>query len=350
MSLQESLDGVELQRSGYAPLLLTGTMAAALQALANGQPSLQQRERLHLLAKANPALAGIAQATTVADRRHLVVGASLGLLFIELTLRCNERCLHCYAGSDPERVETLTRVQVERVLDQARQLGRPRVQFTGGDPLIHPDLPALVAYATARDFAQVEIYTNGLLLHDGLLDQLLPYAPSFAFSLYSHDAAHHDAITCVPGSHARTVTAMRRVIAAGLRLRASIILMEQNRADEEATRAFLMALGVDAQAIHVDGVRAIGRGVAQASPASRATFAPPGEDRAGKLCVSADGKLYPCIFSRQLCLGSIHQGSLAAQLAKPVPSSLPDASRWRDCQQRLTCADCQLTAYLLEGT
>ncbi|MDQ6950494.1 MAG: radical SAM protein [Mariprofundales bacterium] len=352
--MQACADGMRLYRNGYPPLLFTGTMADALTALADGCDSASLRGRLQLLARANPALEGLAQATMAVDRHGLVVGKSLGLLFIELTLRCNERCLHCYAGSDPERVEMLTKAQVERVLDQARQLGRPRVQFTGGDPLIHPDLPELVAYAVALDFAEVEIYTNGLLLHDALLAQLRPFAPKFAFSLYSHNGAHHDAITGVPGSHVRTVAAMRRALAANLRVRASMILMGPNQMDAEATRAFLIELGVDAGAIHVDRVRAIGRGVAQAmapSPSdfSPPVFLPPKASRAGKLCVSADGQLYPCIFSRQVSLGSIHQGTISEQLAGSILPSPPDGSRWRDCQQQLTCADCQLTAYLLKG-
>ena len=337
-----------LHRHGCAPISLTGSLATALERHASGNASQADRRRLTQLARHTPALEGIASATASSDAYRQLVCDDLGLLFIELTLRCNERCLHCYAGSDPERSETLSADEVKRVLDEARAMGNPRLQFTGGDPLIHPDLVALVAHAHALDFPTIEIYTNGLLLHQKLLQQLTPFRPHFAFSLYSHLPRHHDAITRLPGSHARTMEAIRRVAAMQLPLRVSIITMAENRDDLEATRRLLIDTGVAAAQIGSDTVRAIGRGSRRAAPSSQQAPQPL-PARRGKLCISADGRIYPCIFSRNVALGSIHHGSIRKQLAAiPVPQPPSGLDHWRRCQQRLTCGDCQLSAWLLE--
>ncbi|MDX8413954.1 MAG: radical SAM protein [Mariprofundales bacterium] len=339
-----------LQRSSHQTVTLTGSLATAVIQQLDGTSTTESRTRLQLLSRQSPALTGIEDASPTSNGYQQLICDDLGLLFIELTLRCNERCLHCYAGSDPERSETLTCTEVKQVLDEARAMGNPRVQFTGGDPLIHPDLVTLVAHAHALQFETIEIYTNGVLLHQPLLEQLAPFAPHFAFSIYSHCATHHDAITKTDGSHKRTVSAIQRVLAMQLPVRASIIMMNENRDDLDATQQWLIAMGIPTDQIGSDTVRAIGRGSEHTSQNTRNNNnMHPIPPRAGKLCISADGRIYPCIFSRNSALGSIRHGTIREQLsAIPITPQPHHADHWLCCQQRLTCSDCQLSAWLLE--
>src|SRR5262245_139747 len=159
------------------------------------------------------------------DRATLLRGSGYGQLFIELTARCNERCVHCYADSSPEREEALDEATVHAALADGRKLGFPRVQLTGGDPLISPLSAAAAAQASALGYQQVEIYTNRLGLAERLLAELAAQQVAFAFSFYSADPAIHDAITRTPGSQRRTLDAIARVQAAGLAARVSIIVM-----------------------------------------------------------------------------------------------------------------------------
>jgi len=303
---------------------------------------------------------------------NLLLGDGLGMLFIELTDRCNESCLHCYAESAPERSARLSHEEIQRVLEEALKLGDPAVQFTGGDPLLHPDLCFAVQTARELGYQILEIYTNGLALGEALLAQLLPHQPSFAFSVYSHEAAVHDAITRTPGSLMRTLKAMRRVQAAGLPLRVGMILMAENRGMEEATFAFLQAeLGLDATQFGTDVVRSTGRGEFmrnnqpdnsrlqrfrhRVDTPQEDTSAPSEEDegnpvRQGKLCISASGDVFPCIFSRRTTLGNIRKQSLSDILGSLEQRTLsaPSTERWQQCRESLSCSDCQAIAYLLQ--
>ena len=303
---------------------------------------------------------------------ELLLGSGLGVLFIELTDRCNESCIHCYAESSPQRSARLSREEIRRVLEEARTLGKPAVQFTGGDPLLHPELCFAVQTARTLGYETVEIYTNGLALNKELLSQLQPQQPSFAFSVYSHDAAMHDAITQTPGSLTRTLKAMRRVQQAGLPLRVGIILMAENRGTEDATISFLQReLGLDATQMGIDVVRATGRGEymrdyrpdtsrlqqfrhrADAPPVEKSTTETTGgtiPKRRGKLCVSSSGEVFPCIFSRRATLGNIRNQSLGGIFASldKHPLSTPSSERWQQCREALSCSDCQAIAYLLQ--
>ena len=303
---------------------------------------------------------------------NLLLGNGLGMLFIELTDRCNERCLHCYAESAPERTAHLNRDEIKRVLEEALTLGSPAVQFTGGDPLIHPDLVFAVQTARELDYQMLEIYTNGLALGEALLGELVQYSPSFAFSIYSHEAAVHDVITQTPGSLMRTLKAMHRVQAANLPLRVGMVIMDANRGMEADTFAFLQAeLGLDTDQFGIDVVRSTGRGEFmpenqpenpqlqrfrhRADSAEKGTPSQPSpketkKARRGKLCVSASGDVFPCIFSRRTKLGNIRDQSLNDIITSLNQRNLsePSTERWQQCRQSLSCSDCQAIAYLLQ--
>jgi len=342
--------------------LFSGDFADALLARADNRGTSRQQVLLDYLSRTCVWLRNLTKTTPSPTRpSRLLLGQGLGIIFIELTARCNERCLHCYAESEPERQEILALADVRRVLDEARRFGASTVQFTGGDPLVYPELVQAMACARDAGYDDIEIYTNGLLLTDTLLAQLMPYMPRFAFSVYSHDAVTHDRITRVSGSHRRTLAAMHRVMAAGLKLRAGIIIMPENRGHERQTANFLHSeLGLPRDRIGFDTVRGAGRGTfmdykpdtGHRGPVHRA---PEGVNdnarniRKGKLCVASDGCVYPCIFSRSTLLGKIHEQSLTDILVKLDQRSLPQASeiRWRQCEQSMSCRDCQMIAYTL---
>lgn len=354
-------------------------------------------DRLQALAVLAPELEPLAsalrwQTPVPLSRAALLAGARFELLFLELTARCNEACLHCYAGAGPTERAMLDGATLRQVLEDARALGFRSVQLTGGDPLLSPWLVPAARWAATLGFEQVEIFTNGLALTPGLLQRLRGLPVAFACSFYSFDPQVHDRITQRPGSQRLTARAIRRVLAARLPLRVGVIALEENRAQVDATCAWLARLGVPAQAISVSAQRRVGRGGltdleqparvvagaqqaapapaaaadanADASPAAgtEADLAPlsaaashGGRARApfgGKAAVAADGTVYPCIFSRALPLGSVHRQSLREILSAPLAldgdlAGLGQrAAAWAD---RLACVECRVRAALLGG-
>ena len=312
------------------------------------------------------------------QKRRLVLGDELGLLFLEVTDQCNEQCIHCYASSSPACSDFLSLEDIQNILTQARQLGRAMVQFTGGDPLIHKHLVEAVAFACELDFKGVEIYTNGLLLGSTLLEKLLPYQPQFAFSLYSPDADVHDEITQVKGSWKKTVAAMHRAQDMVFQIRVGMAIMEQNAGHEQAMLDFVAEeFALDKTKVRFDPVHETGRGSQLNTKhislmPSQNSHMPDAREhhqvwqqdqvgmpvtteqtqikgRQGKLAVCANGNISPCIFNREYVLGNIHQHTLldALQSASFSGNQYPSVSRWNFCQHHLSCADCQMVAYTL---
>ena len=82
----------------------------------------------------------------------------------EVTEACNLRCRHCHATSGKAGPDELTPAEGLRFLDQLARLdGFRMLAFSGGEPLVRPDIDALLAYASRRGIVPV-IATNGTLI------------------------------------------------------------------------------------------------------------------------------------------------------------------------------------------
>ena len=102
-------------------------------------------------------------------------GRPLGVLRLSLTARCNLACPYCLPdGEDPPGV--LSGEERLALLDAAVALGVRRLRLTGGEPLLHPGLEALIAAATSRrtgaadpgsGLLEIALTSNGLLLSAG---------------------------------------------------------------------------------------------------------------------------------------------------------------------------------------
>jgi len=91
-----------------------------------------------------------------ADKRPVVVW--------NMTRACNLKCIHCYAHAvRRSREAELTTEQAKTMMDDLAQFGVPVLLFSGGEPLVRPDLVELARYAVAKGMRAV-ISTNGTLI------------------------------------------------------------------------------------------------------------------------------------------------------------------------------------------
>jgi MoaA/NifB/PqqE/SkfB family radical SAM enzyme len=234
----------------------------------------------------------------------------LDFLWLELTNRCNLRCVHCYTESSPTSGgrDLLTTAEYESVMAQAWALGCRRLQFIGGEPQLHPDFLHLLTRAKATGFEFIEVFSNLTRLSEATLRFAAEAGIRFATSVYSDDPAVHNAITTVGSSHARTMANLGRLVAGGVATRAAVIRMDQAPAAVERTRRSLLGLGVGS--VRAGEVRGFGRGQALLErPAELDGLC--GHCWAGKLCVAPDGDAYTCVMARNWPVGNVLQAPLA---------------------------------------
>ena len=243
---------------------------------------------------------------------------TLDYLWLELTNVCNERCSHCYNSSGPDRRShrTLSEAEWIRVISEAARLNTRHLQFIGGEPTLVRGLVDLLVHASRSGFSSIEVFTNATNMPLRLVSVLREADIAVATSLYSHVAERHDAFTKLPGSHARTVNSLRRLLDAGVRLRVAIIDIDADASHIDATERFVRNLGIEN--VSIDRVRGFGRGEdLVAGISNRKVNELCGRCWMNKMCILPDGTVVPCVMSRTVKLGAIQNTSLADLLLSP---------------------------------
>ncbi len=111
------------------------------------------------------------------------------LLHYYITERCNSRCSFCDIWQQPAGADALPE-DVARNLHDAARLGLRFVDFTGGEPLLHPELPRMLRRARSEGL-RTTLTTNALLYPDRAAE-LAGNVDFLHFSLDASTAAEHD--------------------------------------------------------------------------------------------------------------------------------------------------------------
>jgi radical SAM protein with 4Fe4S-binding SPASM domain len=171
------------------------------------------------------------------------VGRGIPLsVHIDLTMRCNERCIHCYRVVEgrPE----LTTEELKALLDDVAAAGTLYLTFSGGEIFLRKDLLELVEYARRLHF-DVRLKSNALLVTSEVAARLGALGVrQVDISIYSADPAVHDWVTKVPGSLERSLEGAARLRDAGIKVKLNCPLMKQNVGQYKQIRALAERLGV----------------------------------------------------------------------------------------------------------
>lgn len=172
---------------------------------------------------------------------------------IEITQRCNIRCVHCYnfdrdvdrheASACPSRPD-LSTAEILALIDDLHREGCFFLSLTGGEAMLHRDFFAFLDRAAERNMV-VHVLSNGTLLRPGMVGRLAGYPNlnKISLSLYGATAEVHDGITQAPGSWARTWAGADRLRARGIGVRVKFIVMRANAHQVEQMIAMADARG-----------------------------------------------------------------------------------------------------------
>jgi hopanoid biosynthesis associated radical SAM protein HpnH len=165
------------------------------------------------------------------------------VLMLEPLFQCNLACAGCGKIDYPK--ETLQkRLSVEEALRAVDECGAPMVSIPGGEPLIHKEMPEIVAAIVARR-RFVYLCTNAILLPKHIHE----YTPSpyLTFSIHLDGSRErHDESVCQEGVFDKAVAAIKLARSKGFRVTVNCTLFSGENPDDVA--AFFdeaMALGIE---------------------------------------------------------------------------------------------------------
>ena len=141
-------------------------------------------------------------------------------VLLELTHRCHLNCVHCYLEDNHDwraKTQELTTAEFCQVIDQLVEAGCLFLTLSGGEIFLRDDTMVIARYARSKGLA-LRLYTSGTLMPAERVEEIFQLHPlSVEFSIYSADnPALHDSIIQIPGSHQKTLEAIRLLARTGI--------------------------------------------------------------------------------------------------------------------------------------
>jgi radical SAM protein with 4Fe4S-binding SPASM domain len=165
---------------------------------------------------------------------------------LALTFRCQNNCVHCYAGGPHETPEINT-AQWKQVIDRLSEIGVFIVTFTGGEPTLRDDLTELLLYAQNKGMV-TGLISNGRKLKDKTYVAALEKAglDFVQITLESHKPTIHDKMTDAKGSWNETLAGIRNAVQSQIYVSTNTTLSKHNAPDFLDTIDFIKSLDVNA--------------------------------------------------------------------------------------------------------
>lgn len=132
--------------------------------------------------------------------------------------RCNLRCVHCYSQSrNVDYSGELSHAEGLRLIDDLAGFGCPVLLFSGGEPLMRPDIFELIEHAAAKKMRAV-ISTNGTLITQEVAKQVKAAGLSYVGISLDGLEATNDRFRGVAGAFKDALAGVRNCLAMGVKV------------------------------------------------------------------------------------------------------------------------------------
>lgn len=284
---------------------------------------------------------------------------------IDLTNRCNEKCVHCYHPFDKyDYSKELSLNEVKQLVDIIYDLGVFSVSLSGGECLLRSDFFDILEYISNKGMMTI-VFTNGMLLTEENVKKIKNYRVKLvSISLYGDNADIHDKITSIKGSFDRTLAGINILKKYNIPFELKCVVLAENidRIEEIRKLSKELNYGQDCKVDFslcgkVDGNCNVFSHRASQEDIKNVFFSDPeryfgasqfkkylksenetpcGAGKYGLYC-SADGSIYPCVsFRLFLCnykeLPYINENSILQKWRKTKISDFTDCFKHDYCK------------------
>lgn len=279
---------------------------------------------------------------------------SCNFAWIEITNKCNLKCLHCYNDSEVHSSTLMSLENYKMVIDSLLAAKVKKIQLIGGEPFTAARMLKKMLDYTIGKFEFIEVFTNGTLLSNEWFTYLSDNSINVALSVYSYDPVIHDKITGTEGSHRKTNATIRKLSDYGIKYRVCNVLMKGVEIGKPQTALYTLNQDKDV-------IRMVGRAkfslltdeLIKKKLITKETFRKPitrnfcSRMLSGHNCfndkiyISADLKVFPCVMERRIyhCLiDNSKKLNLNEEIRKFNKDKIEECSV---CEFRYACFDCR---------
>lgn len=121
-------------------------------------------------------------------------------VIFSITGKCNYNCMHCSVNAPSAPMGELPFSRIETMLDEMKECGLKSVVLIGGEPLIRKDFLQIVDAVTVRGMFVTEIFTNGSLIDETLIEELMSRKLKPLFMISFDGVGFHDTMRGIKGA------------------------------------------------------------------------------------------------------------------------------------------------------
>ena len=177
---------------------------------------------------------------------------NLNEITIEITQKCPNRCIYCSSLSGPDKSEGLDYATVCRVINEAKSLGVKRINLSGGEPFLHPNIVEIIdqiysiglkayIYSSGVFFAE----NNSTSIPEDLFQLIVGKIDGLIINYETTDPILYATIMGTsPQNHFLLSKSIRRAISLGIPVEAHLVPMKCNFRSIPAVLEELIAMGV----------------------------------------------------------------------------------------------------------
>ena len=185
----------------------------------------------------------------------------LRLLFWETTAACNLACVHCRRLDVSQKLsqDDLSTEQATSMIRALPDIGRPILVFSGGEPLMRPDLFELAEVAVDAGLP-IALATNGTIMDGTIAQRVIDVGfRRVSMSFDGPDPAVHDGFRGIDGAFESTVRGFKALRSRGMSMQINTTVTKHNY--EHLDRMYDLALELDADALHIFMLVPVGCGM-----------------------------------------------------------------------------------------
>ena len=279
--------------------------------------------------------------------------------WIEVTTKCNLKCVHCYDESSCNQTKVMSYTKFCKVIDELEHFGIRKIQIIGGEPFILGEtLIKYLKYIEGK-FDYVEIFTNGTLINDEWLEYLKSNDINIALSVYSYIENEHDKITKSSGSWKKTNKTIQKLKDYGIKYKVKNVLMSNLDIGDKYNELYVLSKKRDI--VRIVGRANIGllsKDLLKRKLITKKSMMIPLDEKfirktisghncfSRRLYISADMELYPCVMERRLSHGNLSKNNLDNLIDENLLTFNKDKiDGCKDCEYRYNCFDCRPDSY-----
>lgn len=303
------------------------------------------------------------------------VEPQLKYAWLEITGKCNLKCVHCYGQFGANHVKNKDYLSTEEwktIIDTLIKNNCREIQLIGGEPMVHKDFYEILKYAYKKGMKRIDVFTNATLINEESIKIFKETNANVRISLYGSNQETHEKITKTKGSFNKTERALKLLRDNNIKTNIAVVIMKENENNISEIREYINLLGLEYSGYDVIRPSCVMNNQEHMvtnydTIKSRYNVAPEfytceesfysnhfyNSCWNGKIAITANGDIIPCIFARNDIIGNVKDVSSLEKLKKNIIKkwsiTKEEVMVCKDCEFRYCCHDCRPLAEGVAG-